>query len=128
MQRALVIGSSGSFGRAMTRELLARGWSVRALRRSQGRPLSWPGLEEVSGDALKPEDVAHAAQGVQVIVHGYNSPYPEWDRTQLRAAQAVARAAVEQRACLLLPGNVYGLGPHFDRPLREECARQPGTR
>lgn len=128
MQRALVIGSSGSFGRAMTRELLARGWSVRALRRSQGRPLSLTGVEEVSGDALTPEDVARAAQGAQVIVHGYNSPYPEWDRTQVRAAQAVARAAVEQRACVLLPGNVYGLGPHFERPLREDCARQPSTR
>lgn len=128
MQRALVIGSSGSFGRAMTQELLARGWSVRALRRPQGRPLSLAGLEQVSGDALEPGDVARAAQGVQVIVHGYNSPYPTWDRTQVRAAQAVARAAVEQRACLLLPGNVYGLGPHFDRPLREDCERQPSTR
>jgi nucleoside-diphosphate-sugar epimerase len=128
MQRALVIGSSGSFGRAMTRELLARGWSVRALRRPQGRPLSLTGVEEVSGDALTPEHVARAAQGVQVIVHGYNSPYPEWDRTQVGAAQAVARAAVEQRACVLVPGNVYGLGPHFERPLREDCERQPGTR
>src|SRR5689334_17450707 len=114
MQRALVIGSSGSFGRAMTQELLARGWSVRALRRAQGRPLSLAGVEEVSGDALQPDDVARAAQGAQVIVHGYNSPYPEWERTQVRAAQAVARAAVEQRACLLVPGNVYGLGPRFD--------------
>jgi len=128
MQRALVIGSSGSFGRAMTQELLARGWSVRALRRSQGRPLTLSGLEEVSGDALEPQDVARAAQGVQVIVHGYNSPYPAWDRTQVRAAQAVARAAVEQRACLLVPGNVYGLGPRFDRPLTEDCERQPSTR
>jgi nucleoside-diphosphate-sugar epimerase len=128
MQRALVIGSSGSFGRAMSQELLTRGWSVRALRRSQGRPLSLSGIEEVNGDALQPEDVARAAQGVQVIVHGYNSPYPEWDRTQVRAAQAVARAAVEQRACLLVPGNVYGLGPCFDRPLSEGCQRQPSTR
>jgi nucleoside-diphosphate-sugar epimerase len=128
MQRALVIGSSGSFGRAMTQELLARGWSVRALRRSQGRPLALSGIEEVSGDALNPEDVARAAQGAQVIVHGYNSPYPVWDGTQVRAAQAVARAAVEQRACLLVPGNVYGLGPHFERPLSEDCERQPRTR
>ncbi|HEU4579020.1 MAG TPA: NAD(P)H-binding protein [Polyangiaceae bacterium] len=128
MQRALVIGSSGSFGRAMTQELLARGWSVRALRRSQGRPLSLAGVEEVSGDALELEDVARAAQGAHVIVHGYNSPYPEWERTQVRAARAVARAAVEQRACLLVPGNVYGLGPDFERPLREDCERRPSTR
>lgn len=128
MQRALVIGSSGSFGRAMTQELLARGWSVRALRRSQGRPLALTGIEQVSGDALEPEDVARAAQGVQVIVHGYNSPYPAWGQTQVRAAQAVARAALEQRACLLVPGNVYGLGPRFDQPLTEDCERQPLSR
>ncbi len=128
MQRALVIGGSGSFGGAVARELLRRGWHVRALRREQGRPLALDGAVAVTGDALQPEDVLRAAEGVDVIVHGYNTPYWHWAKTLLPAARAVARAAAVQRARIVFPGNVYGLGPNFEHPLVEGSPRQARTR
>jgi nucleoside-diphosphate-sugar epimerase len=128
MKQALVIGASGGFGGAVARELVGRGWKVRALRRRGGKPLGQlSALQEIEGDALEPADVARAAEGVDVIVHGYNSPYPRWAKTQLRAARAVAAAAVHDRARIVLPGNVYGLGPDFTRPLDESASRQAPT-
>src|SRR5688500_10326420 len=128
MQRALVIGGSGSFGGAVARELLARGWQVRALRRQPGRPLALDGAVAVTGDALVPEDVLRAAEGVDIIVHGYDTPYWHWAKALLPAARAVARAAAVQRARIVFPGNVYGLGPDFEHALVESSARQARTR
>jgi nucleoside-diphosphate-sugar epimerase len=128
MERALVIGASGGFGQAVARDLLARGWEVRALRRAAGRPLALAGLRQIEGDAFDREAVRRAAEGVGVIVHAYNAPYPRWRTELLPPARNVAEAAIDNAACIVLPGNVYGLGPDFSRPLRETDPRQAPTR
>ncbi|MFX8856448.1 NAD(P)H-binding protein, partial [Acinetobacter baumannii] len=81
---ALVIGATGGIGGAATRVLLARGWRVKALNRAPdkaARAVRLPGIEWISGDAMRADDVVRAAQGCSLIVHGANPPgYRDWDR------------------------------------------------
>ncbi len=123
MERALVIGASGNFGQAVARQMVERGWEVRALRRSAGRAVTLKGIREVEGDAFDAEAVQRAARGVDVIVHAYNAPYTRWHDQLLPPARHVARAAIENGATIVLPGNVYGLGSDFSRPLGSDFSR-----
>jgi uncharacterized protein YbjT (DUF2867 family) len=67
--RILIIGASKGIGRETTRQALEAGHHVRALSRSAtGMVLSNPNLEKVRGDALKPEDVEAALNGVDVVI------------------------------------------------------------
>ncbi len=120
---ALVIGASGSFGSAVTRELVQRGWSVRALCRPGGSPLRVRGVSKQVGDAENADDVRQAAEGVDVIVNAYNVPYRAWQEKLLRVTDNVARAAEQRGALIVFPGNVYGLGADFSQPLAEDCTR-----
>jgi nucleoside-diphosphate-sugar epimerase len=120
-QRVLVIGASGSFGGAVTQELVARGWDVACLKRPGGRPITIRGVSEITGDAGNAADVERAARGASVVVHGHNVPYPEWPEKLVPVAQAIASAAERAGALLVFPGNVYGLGPDFGAPLAEDC-------
>lgn len=122
--KALVIGASGGFGGAVARELMSRGVETYALVRPGGRTIEIPGIWEVTGDALDAEAVARAAQGMDVIVHGFNLPYSKWEPAALRAVEIVAEVAADINATVLFPGNLYGFGPELDQPLTEEAPRQ----
>lgn len=120
--KALVVGASGAFGRAITRELLQRGFFVHAMRRSSQAPHGFAlttNLHLVSGNALKADDVLAAARGASLIVHAFNVPYQDWHAQLLPAADNVARAAEQTGATIVLPGNVYGLGADYSKPLDE---------
>lgn len=126
-RRALIIGASGAFGHTVGRELAARGWHITCLRRPEGKPIDIQGAEEIRGDALNPEDVERAARHASVIVYAYNAPYTQWSEKVLPAGRAVAQAAARSGARIVLPGNVYGLGPDFSEPLGENCRHEALT-
>jgi nucleoside-diphosphate-sugar epimerase len=126
--KALVIGASGGFGGAVAAELMRRGFETTALVRQGGRDPAIPGIWQVPGDALDPGAVGQAARGMDLIVFGFNVPYDQWEARALRAVQIAADAAVAEGATLLFPGNVYGLGPDFSRPLAEDAPREAPTR
>lgn len=67
----LVTGATGFTGRALTRELLRRGRSVRALVRpeSSAGDLERDGVQIVRGSIQNREDVVRAAQDVHTIYH-----------------------------------------------------------
>ena len=111
----------------MAKELLSRGAEVTALVRRGGREPDLDGLWRVSGDVLDAVSLARAARGMDVIVHGFNVPYPEWRDKLLVAADNVAEVAALERATLLFPGNVYGLGPDYSAPLGEDAGRVAPT-
>lgn len=75
-RRALVIGSTGHIGSALTRELLDRGYLVTATTRA-ARPSALEGLdvEVARGDADRPGQIAAWADGHDVIVDAA-APYP----------------------------------------------------
>jgi len=80
--RALVTGASGLIGNNLTKELLLKGFSVKAFVRSTSNLQSLPGnIELCYGDMLDVESLKSAATGCDIIFHtagmfaywGYNT-------------------------------------------------------
>ncbi|MEV6393976.1 NAD(P)H-binding protein [Streptomyces sp. NPDC051907] len=63
-QKVLVTGATGSVGRQIVAELLARGHAVRALTRTPEKAGLPEGVEVVRGDLTDPASVAPALEGV----------------------------------------------------------------
>ncbi len=125
----LVVGASGAFGGAMVAEALRRERWVRALARDPARVRarfgSPAGLEVMTGDVQQPESLERAAAGCGIIVHGVNYPYPQWQPHMRTATANIIAAAERERATIVFPGNVYGLGRQTATPLTEAAAMQP---
>ena len=119
-----VIGLTGSFGGAVGRELARRGHAVTALvrdldkgaRAARGLP-----IRLIRGDL---GDLSFL-DGADVLVHGFNVPYPEWERVVPAVSEQVFSEAGRRGLTVLFPGNVYGLGRDGmdDRPLAEDAPR-----
>lgn len=122
---ALVIGGTGAFGGGLAFELLTRGEPVRVLSRSPQR--AWhrfgsdPNLRLVEGDARSGDAVVRAAEGCDIIIHGANYPPHRWGSNLEAVTVAVIEAARRNNSTIVFPGNVLGLGPQTDRPLREDA-------
>ncbi|MGM0575403.1 MAG: NAD(P)H-binding protein [Myxococcota bacterium] len=131
-QTAAVIGATGSFGGAVTRELVGRGWRVRALVRDPDKARAalagLPEVELIRGDALVAGDVERAVEGADLLVNSFNVPYPDWDPKVVDSARIVADVAARRGLLVLFPGNVYGLGPDFEAPLAEDAPREAPCR
>lgn len=120
MKTALVLGITGGFGGHVAEALAANGWRLRALVRDPARvPRRWQAAQVLTGDAARIEDVARAAEGVDVIVYGINAPYPNWDRTVLPWLEVSAAIAEANRLTIVFPGNVYNYDP-ADGPVFDE--------
>ena len=124
----LVLGATGGLGGEMARLLASRGWQVRSLHR---RPPAQPGSDGLTwlrGDAMSADDVAQAADGAALIVHGVNPPgYRHWDRLALPMLDNSIAAARPGRARVLLPGNLYNFGPDAFASLDEDAPQYPHT-
>jgi hypothetical protein len=110
----LIIGSTGSFGSAMSKTLRNAGRPVTTMLRPGRARHANRGLRDASklvfGDALKEGDLRRAAAGHDEIVVGLNFPYPSWRKHWPRAIELLLKVATEQGARLVFPGNVYGQG------------------
>ena len=129
----LIIGATGSFGGHAAAALIKRGWTVRALSRnpeaakaSSGArmPITW-----IKGDAMNAADVASAAEGVSLIVHGANPPrYHNWASLCLPMLEATIAAAKAQGARIVFPGTVYNFDPDQGPSIAEDAPQAPLTR
>lgn len=126
---ALVLGATGGLGGEMARQLAADAWQVRALHRDPARAARAGNFEWVRGDALQPDDVRRAAEGVDVIVHAVNPPgYRRWQELVMPMLESAIAAAHSSKACIVLPGNVYNFGPDAFPLLTENSPQHPSTR
>ena len=91
-QTALILGANGRFGRHAAEAFWNRGWRVRLFNRNT-------------------DDLIAAAKGVDVIVNGWNPPYPQWETEVPALTEMVIEAAKATGATVLVPGNVYVYGP-----------------
>ncbi|MCB9676974.1 MAG: NAD(P)H-binding protein [Alphaproteobacteria bacterium] len=123
-----VLGITGAVGAAVAEACLARGIPVRALVRDPKKVQPREGLVRVTGDVRDPAALASALEGSEVVLHGVNLPYPDWDPGMLDLTRDILAAVEKTGATLLFPGNVYGLGPDYEAPLAEGCRHEPITR
>ena len=102
--RALVMGASGYVGTHLVPRLAAQGMQVRAAARRRGalEARHWDGVEAVVADALEPESLQRALQGIDVayyLVHSMAAGprFPQIDRVAaLNFRDAAARAGVQR--------------------------------
>jgi nucleoside-diphosphate-sugar epimerase len=96
----LILGASGRFGRNAAEAFAQAGWQVRRFARGG--------------------DLSDAANGADVIVNGWNPPYPRWTAEVRGQVQAVIAAARATGATILMPGNVYVFGSDAPGRLTED--------
>lgn len=89
-QTVLILGATGRFGRHSETAFRSAGWSVRTFRRG--------------------DDLTEAARGVDVIVNGWNPPYPQWKAQVPGLTAQVIEAARGSGATVVIPGNLYVFG------------------
>lgn len=88
---ALILGSSGRFGRNMAEALTRHGWTVRKFDRAT-------------------DNLPDAAIGADLIVNAWNPPYSQWADTVPKLTKQVIDAAKTSGAAVMIPGNVYVYG------------------
>jgi uncharacterized protein YbjT (DUF2867 family) len=113
----LVAGATGFVGRPLVRELVDRGFAVRAMTRN---PAAYVGSgEPVGGDVTEPGTLAAALEGVDVAVYLVHSlGDDDFERKDAEAARAfgLAAAACGVRQIVYLGGlgkDGAGLSPHL---------------
>ncbi|HYM90465.1 MAG TPA: NAD(P)H-binding protein [bacterium] len=116
----VVLGASGGAGRAVVRELVARGKRVRAVTRAGALV---PGAESARADAASPESVRDAVRGASVVYHCINVPYQQWARRLFPIADAIIEAAAAAGAKLVVMDNLYMYG-RVSGPMTERTPRQ----
>lgn len=129
---ALVLGATGGLGGALTRNLTARGWRVRALNRNPQqaqRDHSIVGVTWLEGDAMRRDSVVAAAKDVDLIVHAVNPPgYKNWAQLIGPMMDNSIAAAKASGARILLPGNIYNYGPDAGELISESSPEHPQSR
>jgi 2-alkyl-3-oxoalkanoate reductase len=96
--RVLVTGHGGFLGAAICRLLVARGYRVRGLARSEYPSAAALGIEAVRGSITDPEVVDRATQGVDAIIHtaalaGVWGAVRDYEQTNVVATQTLLDAA-----------------------------------
>ncbi|WP_299691047.1 epimerase [uncultured Tateyamaria sp.] len=124
MEKVLILGASGRFGRAAVTAFADPGWAVTQTARR------WPqsGAGRVAVDPSDADALATIAQGHEVIVNALNPPYPDWATEVPRMTRAVIAAAQASGATVMIPGNVYNYGAGMPEVLREDTAWNATTR
>lgn len=118
-----VVFGTGPVGRAVMRELLARGKRVRMVNRSGGG--SFPaGVELRSGDAADRTFAREVSRDAAVVYQCLQPPYHRWPELFPRLQASVLDAAATAGAKLVAMENVYMYGSPYGKPLTE---RRPMT-
>ncbi|SPJ30450.1 sugar nucleotide-binding protein [Falsiruegeria mediterranea] len=97
---ALILGATGRFGRNAAEQFWTAGWTVKPFDR-------------------KSDSLNLAAQGVDVIVNGWNPAYPDWAKSVPGLHAQVIEAARLSNATVIVPGNVYVFGADTPAPWSE---------
>ncbi len=88
---ALILGPTGRFGRHAAAAFEASGWTVTRFDRATGT-------------------LRDACRGADIIVNGWNPPYPRWQAELPGQTAELIKLAEASGARVILPGNVYPFG------------------
>ena len=123
---ALITGATGGVGGAVAEALLRHGWRVRALTRRPATAAA--GIDWIQGDAMRPEDLARAAEGAEILFHGANPPgyvYTTGFRLLQRAQRRHPPESLSQDGATGLPARSVssaGVASPADSPAPTESA------
>ncbi len=109
----LVTGATGYIGGRLVPELLARGYRVRVMVRaaSPEHAQRWPGAEIVVADAMKPETLRKALEGIHsayYLIHSLLLGRTDFESSDIEAAKNFRKAAEAQKVRRLI--YLGGLG------------------
>jgi len=105
--RVLVTGGTGFLGAYIIRELVAKGWPVRAIRRGGAQPVFipaavWEKVEWMNGDVLDVIGLEEAMEGVEAVIHSAaklsfsRQDRQEMYQTNIEGTANVVNIALEQ--------------------------------
>ncbi len=109
MNSVLVIGGTGTVGRQVVAQLLAKGASVRALVRNPGAAGLPPKVEVVRGDLTIPETLDPCLKGV-------DSVFLVWTASPAATTPALDRIAEHARRIVYLSAPIKTPHPLFQQP------------
>ncbi|WP_328751504.1 NAD(P)H-binding protein [Streptomyces sp. NBC_00285] len=121
----LVTGATGTIGRDVVRQLVARGEKVRALTRDPGTAHLPPGVEAVRGHHRDPDSVASAMAGADAafLVGVFGPDDADSDRGMVEAARAAGVRRVVKLSAVRAGDPRTGLGGiahgHGEEAVRE---------
>ncbi|WP_212979310.1 SDR family NAD(P)-dependent oxidoreductase [Paenibacillus azoreducens] len=135
LQTAIVLGATGGTGAVITEELIRRGVATIAFGRSRSKlerlaaQLGSPKhLTLFTGDAYRPQDIAAAAEGADVLFHCANVPYNEMVDKLIPLGESVMEAADQRRLKIVAVDGIYPYGRRQMEKVTEEHPKQPHTR
>jgi NAD(P)-dependent dehydrogenase (short-subunit alcohol dehydrogenase family) len=88
----VVLGATGGAGRTLVAELARQNRRVRAVSRRATEP--WPkGVEAVTADILRADEVRKACRDAAVVYHAANVPYSQWQQVLPALTESVIAGA-----------------------------------
>ena len=108
--KILVTGTTGYIGCRLIRELIIRGYTIRALVRSESHDhgILWPGVEIFVGDALNYESLCNAMKGVEIafyLIHSLLISKKKIEAVEIDLAKNFRKAAEKNKV-----GRIIYLG------------------
>jgi nucleoside-diphosphate-sugar epimerase len=126
----LALGATGSVGSAFVTKVLETDRPVTILVRDREKAKRLfgkkTGLEIVEGDVMDSDLISRLARGKNFIFHGINYPYDKWEGNMEMATANVIKAAKQNKATILFPGNIYNFG--MTTPITEDSKPAPITK
>lgn len=115
-----VVLGTGAIGRAVMRELVERGESVRMVNRSGEMEEVPAGVEVVSSDLYDPAQVKEVTRGAKVVYQSAQPNYNEWEAKFPPLQKSIIDGLAGSRAKLVLVENLYMYGALNGTPMRED--------
>ncbi len=121
-KKVLVTGADGFLGNNIVRELLSRGYEIRAFIEPSRQPKTLEGLPDLTffrGDLLNPEDVEQAMEGYPFVIHAAanTTVVPARSeiirRVNLDGTRHIIAAAIKhkiERMVFIGTANTFGFG------------------
>jgi nucleoside-diphosphate-sugar epimerase len=122
----VVLGAGGGTGGAIVRLLADDGRRVRAVAR---RALRFGDeVEQIRADVSTPDGARTACAGAAVVYHCVQPPYTRWPDEFPPLTRAIADAATQAGARLVMADNLYAYGPPAPSPLTEDLPQRASGR